>query len=85
MVLNSNIFLAHQKVVLILELEWFPTVSPTEMSRSTYIDAEFHGEFIFGHFRTIRKRLNNLNWKKLKPSFQNFRVSESKFSRFWKF
>ena len=39
-------FLAHQKVVLILELEWFPTVSPTEMSRSTYIDAEFHGEYI---------------------------------------
>ena len=32
----------------------------------TYIDAEFHGEFIFGRFRTIRIRLDDLNSKKLK-------------------
>ena len=32
----------------------------------TYIDAEFHGEFIFGRFRTIRIRLDDLNSKKIK-------------------
>ena len=47
----------------------------------THIDAEFHGESIFGRFRIIRKRLNNLNSKKLKPRFQNFRFQK----RVWEF
>ena len=32
----------------------------------TYIDAEFHGEFIFGRFRTIRIHLDDFNSEKIK-------------------
>ena len=34
---------------------------------------EFHGEFIFGRFRTIRKCLDDLNSKKRNLSFQNLK------------
>ena len=37
----------------------------------THIDAEFHGEFIFGRFKTIRKCLDDLNRKKTEIKFDS--------------
>ena len=52
--------------MLILELEWFPTVSPTEMFRSTYIDAEFHVEYIFDVFQMNWEPYDSQNIKTLR-------------------